>query len=40
MLFTGKKRPATGWDRGTYKATYVVERDGRVVLKKDMELTL
>ena len=40
MLFTGKKRPATGWGRGTYKATYVVERDGRVVLKKDMELTL
>jgi hypothetical protein len=23
-----------------YKATYVVERDGRVVLTKDMELTL
>ena len=40
MLFTGRKRPATGWDRGTYKATYIVERDGRVVLKKDMELTL
>ena len=29
-----------GWDRGTYKATYVVERDGRVVLQKDLELTL
>ena len=40
MLFTGKKRPPSGWDRGTYKATYVVERDGRVVLKKDLELTL
>ena len=40
MLFTGKKRPATGWDRGTYKATYVVERDGRVVLQIDLELTL
>ncbi|UPJ54656.1 M23 family metallopeptidase [Bradyrhizobium sp. 200] len=40
MLFTGRKRPATGWERGTYKATYVVERDGQVVLKKDMELTL
>ena len=24
----------------TCKATYVVERDGRVVLTKDMELTL
>lgn len=40
MLFTGRKRPTSGWDRGTYKATYVVERDGRVVLKKDLELTL
>jgi Peptidase family M23 len=40
MLFTGKKRPASGWDRGTYKATYVVEHDGRAVLTKDLELTL
>jgi hypothetical protein len=40
MLFTGRKRPPNGWDRGTYKATYVVERDGRVVLKKELELTL
>jgi hypothetical protein len=40
MLFTGRKRPANGWDRGTYKATYVVERDGRVVLRKELELTL
>ena len=40
LLFTGKKRPASGWEQGTYKATYVVERDGQVVLKKDMEFTL
>lgn len=40
MLFTGRKRPASGWDRGTYRATYVVERDGLVVLKKELELTL
>ncbi len=40
MLFTGRKRPSTGWERGTYKATYVVEHDGRVVLSKDMELPL
>ena len=40
ILFTGRKRPANGWDRGTYKATYVVEHDGRVVLKKELELTL
>jgi hypothetical protein len=40
MLFAGRKRPASGWAQGTYKATYVVERDGRVVLKSDLELPL
>ncbi|WP_342804333.1 M23 family metallopeptidase [Bradyrhizobium sp. CSA112] len=40
LLFTGKRRPATGWERGTYKAMYVVERDGRVVLQRDLEFTL
>jgi hypothetical protein len=40
LLFTGKKRPAMGWERGTYKAMYVVERDGRVVLQRDLEFTL
>ena len=40
MLFTGKRRPSSGWDRGTYKASYVVEHDGRAVLKKDLEFTL
>ena len=40
LLFAGRKRPATGWDQGTYKATYVVERDGQVVLKRVLELTL
>ena len=39
MLFAGRKRPASGWDRGTYKASYVVERDGRTVLQKDLEFT-
>ena len=40
MLMAGKKRPAAGWERGTYKARYIVERDGRIVLQKDLELTL
>jgi hypothetical protein len=39
MLFAGRKRPASGWDQGTYKAMYVVKRDGQVVLKRDLELT-
>jgi len=30
----GRKRPAGGWDKGNYKATYIVERDGQVVLKR------
>jgi Peptidase family M23 len=40
MLFAGKKRPPNGWDHGTYKATYTVERDGQVVLEKQLELKL
>ncbi|MBR0697747.1 M23 family metallopeptidase [Bradyrhizobium lablabi] len=40
LLFTGRKRPPEGWLRGSYKASYVVERDGQVVLAKDLELTL
>jgi hypothetical protein len=38
MLFAGRKRPANGWDQGTYKATYVVKRDNEVVSTKDFEL--
>jgi hypothetical protein len=38
MLFAGRKRPASGWVQGTYKATYTVEHDGQVVLKRDLEL--
>ena len=40
LLFAGRKRPANGWDRGTYKASYVVERNGQVVLTKELELPL
>lgn len=39
MLFAGRKRPANGWEQGTYKATYTVKRNGEVVLKKDFEVT-
>lgn len=38
MLFAGRKRPANGWDQGTYKARYVVKRDNEVVLTRDFEL--
>jgi Peptidase family M23 len=40
MLFAGRKRPANGWDAGTYRAQYTVERDGHVVLEKDVAHTL
>jgi hypothetical protein len=40
MLFAGRKRPASGWEKGNYKATYSVVRDGQVVLKRDLETTL
>jgi peptidase M23-like protein len=40
MLFAGKKRPPNGWDHGAYKATYTVQRDGKVVLEKQLELKL
>jgi hypothetical protein len=40
MLFAGKKRPPNGWDHGAYRATYTVERDGKVVLEKQLELRL
>jgi murein DD-endopeptidase MepM/ murein hydrolase activator NlpD len=40
MLFAGSKRPASGWDRGIYKATYLVERADQIVLREQFELDL
>ena len=40
FLFTGRKRPANGWDLGTYKAEYTVEHAGQVVLRELWELSL
>jgi murein DD-endopeptidase MepM/ murein hydrolase activator NlpD len=40
MLFAGSKRPPNGWDRGTYKATYLVERADQVVLQQQFEFDL
>jgi murein DD-endopeptidase MepM/ murein hydrolase activator NlpD len=38
MLFTGTRRPPSGWDRGMYQATYIVEHDGRIVLQRNLQL--
>lgn len=40
LLFTGKRKPERGWDTGSYVATFVVERDARIVLQKSFEITL
>ena len=40
MLFAGSKRPLSGWDRGIYKATYLVERADQIVLREQFELDL
>ncbi|MEH2512768.1 hypothetical protein V1291_004122 [Nitrobacteraceae bacterium AZCC 1564] len=40
MLFAGRKRPSNGWDAGVYRAKYIVERDGQIVLEKDVAHTV
>jgi hypothetical protein len=38
MLFAGRKRPSESWGRGVYRARYIVERDGQIVLERELEL--
>lgn len=40
MVFAGKKRPSSGWDRGAYTATYVVEHNGQVMLEQGLAFDL
>jgi hypothetical protein len=40
MLFAGRKRPSGGWERGVYRAKYIVERNGQLVLERDLELAV
>jgi hypothetical protein len=40
MILVGKRRPAGGWARGTYRAIYTVSRGGSVVIEQGFELTL
>ena len=40
LLFAGKKRPAEGWKPGSYRATYSVTRDGKVLLQRTFEVSL
>ncbi|QEL21671.1 M23 family metallopeptidase [Bosea sp. F3-2] len=40
LIFTGLRKPATGWDRGTYRAKYTVSHDGGVVLERSFDIEL
>jgi len=40
MLFTGVRKPAAGWASGRYRARYTVLRGEKIVLEKDLELTM
>ncbi|MGX5736758.1 M23 family metallopeptidase [Bosea thiooxidans] len=40
LVFAGVRKPAAGWDRGTYRARYRVLRDGNVVLERDFDIDL
>jgi murein DD-endopeptidase MepM/ murein hydrolase activator NlpD len=40
FMMIGKKRPAQGWARGVYAATYRVYRQGKVAVSKDLALRL
>jgi hypothetical protein len=40
MLFTGIRRPASGWRSGVYRARYTVERSGKAALEQEFTLDL
>jgi hypothetical protein len=40
MMFAGRKRPATAWPVGAYRAAYSVVQDGKVMLDRDFSVTV
>lgn len=40
LIFSGLKKPAAGWERGTYQAQYTVLHEGRVVLEQSFDIHL
>lgn len=40
MIFAGSRRPAGGWERGAYKASYSVRHDDKVVLERHFSIEL
>jgi hypothetical protein len=39
LLFAGRRRPASGWAKGAYQATYTVRRNGQIVLERSFATT-
>lgn len=40
MIFAGIRRPAGGWDRGAYQASYTVRHEDKVVLERQFSIEL
>lgn len=40
LVYVGKRRPATGWARGTYVADYRVWREGKVAISRRIQTAL
>jgi hypothetical protein len=40
LVFAGSRKPAGGWERGTYRASYTVVHDGNVVLERGFDIQL
>jgi hypothetical protein len=38
VLFVGKRAPAEGWPKGTYRAVYTISAGGKVVLEHDFTI--
>lgn len=40
LIFAGSRKPAGGWDRGTYQASYAVLNEGKIVLERSFDFHL
>lgn len=40
LIFAGSRKPAGGWDRGIYRASYAVLQEGKIVLERSFDVQL
>lgn len=40
LIFAGFRKPPAGWSQGTYRAKYLISRDGSTVFERDFEILL